>query len=347
MISPYLENRTEDDITQFILDSVRDDQESSLALACVSNNVDRRLPWTRILLQRELGIDSADCKVLNKNRTLKFLQPHKHFEEGSSDVIDVAWCQDNDNFALACITHNDQYNRSGNLIIGSVDKDLVKPLPGHWTRREVTQNVLDPHLYSTVTRVEFSGDVVLSASYDHTIKIWDLQGNLVNGIPFRNKVLSLSCNPSLKQVFAAGIGDGTVSVLRTDGEFDLSNHQMRTQLDKNLEPTNVLWNSSGQLFVGYDAKGGGYQGDLKVFDTQACTEICSVRPAATRHFDICLDASERILISGVGIGLGKRQEGVNSHVRVFDWQGMRSRCVIEFDSPQRDLNKVTTRYETS
>jgi len=87
------------------------------------------------------------------------------------------------------------------------DRKQVKPFPSGHTKN--------------ITQVRFSPDdqTIASASVDHTIKLWNLQGNLLHTLRgHKDSVTSVSFSPNGK-IIASGSRDKTIMLWECDGRF--------------------------------------------------------------------------------------------------------------------------------
>lgn len=104
------------------------------------------------------------------------------------DISAISWTGDN-TFICGATAHSDyhnmQYNKPGNLVVGSTSLDTLRAVDGHRIirpivdREENAENSLqsmrqtqDPWLYTSVVSTSQSGDYTFTASFDETVKIW-------------------------------------------------------------------------------------------------------------------------------------------------------------------------------
>ncbi|KAK6498621.1 hypothetical protein TWF481_011202 [Arthrobotrys musiformis] len=320
------------------------------------------LQCTEGMLARRHLASHAHVESIGSRKALRFLQPFRTFTEGSSDVVDCAWDSSGQNFALACTTYNDMYNRVGNLMLGDVEGP-IKFLCGHKTLRPPNQGnpaILDPYLHSTVSSVDFSGDLLFSSGFDKTVKIWDKKDKLLKGsLDFEASILRMKMSGLFQNTGAVCLQNGQVVIFRS--EEPGSRHSISARQDF-LEPASVLWVNrpgarKGWVFVGYENKESDRRhfnaslGDLRLFDAESGTEVQEVRPGSTRQFDINLDESGAFLITGAIVGAARGPTlDTHSFVRVYDIERS-PRKVAEFSCQHKDINKVTIspcrRYVTS
>ncbi|KAI9886054.1 MAG: RNA polymerase III subunit C82 [Watsoniomyces obsoletus] len=160
----------------------------------------RRAPTASYpLLLRELGGDDLGMSQREVQRTMEqgmrdSLKLSKTWPlGGSNDVMSVAWNPTGEFFAAGCAAltdeHDMQYNRNKNLLLGWMVDDTLRELPHHRLQRPRPEegpnatddmvNALDEWMYCTVASVAFSpgGEYLYTASYDKTVKIWDVDGS--------------------------------------------------------------------------------------------------------------------------------------------------------------------------
>ncbi|KFY85253.1 hypothetical protein V500_08577 [Pseudogymnoascus sp. VKM F-4518 (FW-2643)] len=110
----------------------------------------------------------------------------------SGDIATITWLP-GDKFVCGAITHSDesnqQYNKPGNLALGSVEKSSLRSVSGHRIIRPIVEkgsNALesmretqDPYLYCSVTATAFheGSQKALTGSFDKTVKVWDVNGD--------------------------------------------------------------------------------------------------------------------------------------------------------------------------
>ncbi|KFY23476.1 hypothetical protein V493_05842 [Pseudogymnoascus sp. VKM F-4281 (FW-2241)] len=110
----------------------------------------------------------------------------------SGDIATITWLP-SDKFVCGAITHSDesnqQYNKPGNLALGSVQNSALKSVSGHRIIRPIVEkgnNALesmretqDPYLYCSVTATAFheGSQKALTGSFDKTVKVWDVNSD--------------------------------------------------------------------------------------------------------------------------------------------------------------------------
>jgi hypothetical protein len=111
------------------------------------------------------------------------------------DIATVSWTG-NENFVCGATAHSDyhnmQYNKPGNLLVGSASLDILSAVDGHRIKRPIigkaenAENALDsmrqtqdPWLYTSVVSTSYSevSQCMFTASFDETVKIWKVAHN--------------------------------------------------------------------------------------------------------------------------------------------------------------------------
>jgi hypothetical protein len=110
----------------------------------------------------------------------------------SGDVATITWAPDGGFICGATAhldSHNMQYNKPGNLVVGSVSRNVLTSVAGHRRRRPLVQkgdNALpsmrqtqDPWIYCSVTSIAYSHELnkCFTGGFDCTVKIWNLANN--------------------------------------------------------------------------------------------------------------------------------------------------------------------------
>ncbi|KAK6352639.1 hypothetical protein TWF730_009457 [Orbilia blumenaviensis] len=371
-----LPRRSEEDIYRYITEVISGSdgplfQPHNIGIVSKSQP-NSRASWSSLILARQCAegmwgrsrpASHAHVQRIGSRKCLRLLQPFRTFAEGSSDVVDCAWDSSGQDFALACTTYNDMYNRVGNLMLGSVD-GTIKFLCGHKTIRSPNQDnvaILDPYLHSTVSSVDFSGDQLFSSSFDNTVKVWGKKDRLLRkSLAFGAPVVRMKMSGLSPNVGTVCLQNGNVVIFRSSDE-PYSCHVLPARQD-HLEPASVVWVNGagarkGWVFVGYENKESdkrqlnAYQGDLRLFDAEHGKDVQEIRPGSTRQFDISLDESGSFLITASIVGPARAPTpDTHSFVRVFDIERS-PRKTLEFSCRHRDINNVTMspcrRYVTS
>jgi hypothetical protein len=162
-----------------------------------------RLSVSALLSQREIyGLNPY--RVCQGRQQFSFEMP-SHLEDSlvrqsewtdcSGDISTISWISDT-TFICGATAHSDhhnmQYNKPGNLTVGSVPLDTLRAVPDHRIVRpligssENAENALhamrqtqDPWLYTSVVSTAHSETTGLTftASFDHSVKAWKFNEN--------------------------------------------------------------------------------------------------------------------------------------------------------------------------
>ncbi|KAJ9288243.1 hypothetical protein DTO280E4_6042 [Paecilomyces variotii] len=292
----------------------------------------------------------------------------KSWKGASNDVIVLAWSEDGTRFAVGaaaqCDEHNMQYNRGNNLILGDLVSNSLKALPDHRIPRPLpasaasqhVYNTVDPHLYMSVTAVQWYGDTLFTASYDNTVKLWDVSSHAaarcVKTLHHNSKVQVMArsnFSPNLLATGAQAFGVWNIES-RTYMPLDV----VRRNPTKNLEliPSSLAWGTSeaSKHFLvggmsGRDTENGdtSREGHMAVWRVnEASISSDQLLPNAQNVFDVTWHPRLPLFATGSAAPLlrsATTAKDTRSVVRVYDpLQG--KRCAVEFDCPALDINDV-------
>ncbi|ELR02737.1 hypothetical protein VC83_00826 [Pseudogymnoascus destructans] len=150
-----------------------------------------------IMRERELSRGTfGRARISTKARILTSMDDaivrEIEFTGCSGDIATITWLS-GDKFVCGAITHSDesnqQYNKPGNLALGSVQKSFLRSVSGHRIIRPIVEkgsNALesmretqDPYLYCSVTATAFheGSEKALTGSFDKTVKVWDINSD--------------------------------------------------------------------------------------------------------------------------------------------------------------------------
>ncbi|PQE20665.1 wd repeat domain-containing protein [Rutstroemia sp. NJR-2017a BBW] len=188
-------------LTSFLEDGVADKLSShpkTLRFDLNSNHPRPRRDFSSIIRQREVqGISPAGPRSGQKSYACEIhcmledeLQSKLEWTGCCGDIWAVAWV-DSDTFVCGATahsdTHNMQYNRPGNLVVGSISKKALNAVPDHRiprpliTASENVENSLDSMrqtqdhwLYTSVSAISHCkrSGYTFTASFDNNVKVW-------------------------------------------------------------------------------------------------------------------------------------------------------------------------------
>ena len=352
------------------------------------------VPRTRstasILRSRELGFGKwlgPQINVQGMNEQLRM-----HFAErlacwrswtgASKDVVTAVWAPNGNTYALGASADMDnlniQYNRPNNLLFGNIDANTLTELPDHHVNRprpetietgdnarEDTYNSVDHELYTTVSHVCFGqdNDRLYSASFDKTVKIWDLTSfeapACVETLRHDAQVELLAVSSNHVGLLASGQRTLENSIRVYDLDYlDLEDRESSEASifflgssrakRSNLYPTCLLWGriecTSSLLLAGYAESRSDtardQEGDICLWDVETQQSL-KVTPSTQAIHDIAwhpnLPVFAAATATGSRSGLASRQ--TRSLIRT--WQPFEaSGRIMEYECPAYDINDV-------
>ncbi|RYP03569.1 hypothetical protein DL764_005070 [Monosporascus ibericus] len=152
-----------------------------------------------LLLAREIGGNHPLSIRRYQNLTTTFktnredaLEPRIEWTGCAGDITTLSWLS-NAHFVCGTTTHSDshnqQYNKPGNLLLGSATSKTLRAYPDHRIIRPIVSqgdNALesmresqDPWLFTSVVSSDYEpvNDLAFTSSFDKTVKVWRLDGD--------------------------------------------------------------------------------------------------------------------------------------------------------------------------
>ncbi|KAI1745577.1 WD40 repeat-like protein [Xylaria scruposa] len=130
-------------------------------------------------------------KTMVKCNREDYLEPQVEWTNCAGDIMTISWLSNTD-FVCGTTTHSDshnqQYNKPGNLLLGSALTNTLRAYPDHRIPRPVVSsgdNSLDsmvasqdPWLFTSVVSSDYdpSCDLAFTSSFDRTVKVWKPEG---------------------------------------------------------------------------------------------------------------------------------------------------------------------------
>lgn len=204
-----LVKRSLEDVQNFLDDAEQDQVGLGRKLLYIKrDNAGARSDFARtdnipnLLLAREIAGNrlGATRRYLNFHEAFKcsredYMEPRIEWTNCAGDLMTFSWMGNSTDFVCGTTTHSDshnqQYNKPGNLLFGStVTKNLLAS-PEHRIPRPVVahgDNALasmresqDPWLFTSVVSSDYDPAMgfAFTASYDNTVKVWDGSSRLV------------------------------------------------------------------------------------------------------------------------------------------------------------------------
>ena len=204
---PWIESRGSNDIAAFLRDS-------SEGLAIIGTGKIRydyqpptrreiRVPLASVLREREVDGMSA-VRLSRGQRSIEaelksycedaLVQEHE-WTDCCGDISAVSWTSGR-TFVCGAVAHSDphnmQYNKPGNLLLGSCSQGTLRAIADHKIARPVLEEnanaenasesmrqTQSPWLYTSVVAIAYCkfNDYTFTASFDHSVKVWDVAEN--------------------------------------------------------------------------------------------------------------------------------------------------------------------------
>ncbi|BCS27511.1 WD repeat protein [Aspergillus puulaauensis] len=311
--------------------------------------------FSSLFQQRELGAHSN--RQLYSQFTGGF-KVSKAWKGASNDVVSLAWSPDGTRFAAGataqCDEHMMAYNRKNNLLFGNLTNSELCELPDHCIPRpggtgSASHVVNDSRLFMSVTAVQWFEDTLYTASYDHTVKLWDTsrgKATCHKTLKHDSKVIVMARSNFAENILATGthmIGYWDTN----DAEYTaLELPRARSRKEIELVPTSIAWGSShatkDYLLAGMSDKEDGVAqyGLLAAFrfrESSVGPEYFS--PNSQNVFDVAWHPT--LPIFGAACTAGQQvTRGTRSVVNIYEPLRLKSR-VLELDCPALDMNEVT------
>ncbi|KAK8039169.1 hypothetical protein PG993_007580 [Apiospora rasikravindrae] len=124
-------------------------------------------------------------------------EPRVEWTNCAGDIMTLSWISSRDRFICGTTTHSDshnqQYNKPGNLLLGS-SKGTLRAFPDHRIPRPVVStgdNSLesmvesqDPWLYTSVVSSDYDrhNDLAFTSSFDKTVKVWKVYDDYMKAV---------------------------------------------------------------------------------------------------------------------------------------------------------------------
>ena len=334
-----------------------------------------------LIRNRELGLGRSahHSQTLNRLRcrNTEKIEPWRFWKGASGDIVATSWAS-NSSFAAGAAAHINeedlQYNRPCNLMLGDLVQNCLTELPDHRLRRPRPETIssgpnstravyeaCDPMVYQTVTSIAFSpaGDQMYTASYDQTVKIWDVSTKRCTAtLPHDALVTSIDVSSQTPGLFASGSEclENAIRIYYCDSSLDDLQHfditsirasqKRRTRL---IFPECLRWGptpGTGHLLMAgfQQSSNEGYgnfkEGDLVLWDVQA-SESIRVSPssqsiyAATWHPTLPLFAT-----GGASGGTVTDKYTTKSVVRTWD-KRMPQSSAMEYECSALDMQDIT------
>ncbi|TLD21188.1 hypothetical protein PspLS_09066 [Pyricularia sp. CBS 133598] len=201
-----------------------------------------------------LGDTYVDIRCGLNNAVDDELSLRREWHGAAGDVMTLSWTSDNA-FIAGATTHSDswnqQYNKKGNLMLGSVPNKTIRMFPDHRILRPIVNKgdnatyemvqSQSPWLYTSVVFSAYDDGFAYTCGFDNTAKVWTVQDDgtsmkLMGTWPHGGKVnyvvpsQTREADQSFRMVAtAADVSPDAVRVYRiNEGDSDISACQYRT-----------------------------------------------------------------------------------------------------------------------
>lgn len=315
----------------------------------------------KLLLGRELNGRGAQSRI--RAVVGSDLRPWRTWEGASNDVNVLAWSPDGTKFAAGATAQSDAYNRPQNLLLGDLTKNSLTELADHWIPRPDPSTTEDPRLFTTVSAMQWVGRRLYTASYDHTVKIWDSEAqpraSCLRTLKHDSQVTLMALSSWMPHFLATGTMEGSFCL------WDLRDQEPkyktvgiqrdpRQKANVSLEPTTLAW---GQAALTKHFLIGGMQeraqdpfnmaprGHLQWWRIdESSVSIFKLSPDSQNIFDIKWHASLPKFVTGsTSSPAMSLPSDSRSVVHIYDFIPSDNRFIAtsRFPCPALDINEVT------
>ena len=337
-----------------------------------------------LLRHRELGShprlsQRSLHKALRQNLLNHDFRQWKSWTGASKDIITAAWDPRGTTFAAGASTDLDplnlRYNRSNNLLWGSVELGCLVELDEHHVQRprpplenegselHTIYNTLDPRLFTTISSICFSatGEYMFTSSYDKTVKLWDTTDThkpprCVTTLAHESRVELMSLSTRIDTNFLATAQNDShksISLFKVQADHsidDLGNFTSEEAYKNGYVPTSLQWGTTPSwtdhlVLAGFgenknDEAERDRRGDIYLWDIARKVPFKKLSPRAQCVFDVAWHPSRAIFAAATtpGSTLTNRKK-TRSVIRAWGPFELAS-PQIEYECPALDINEI-------
>lgn len=308
----------------------------------------------QLLLNREVQGRRANMPIYQKFTS--GLRKWKSWTEASGDVMALAWSPDGTRFAAGATASPDVYNRDKNMVVGDLVNSTLYEIPDHWTPHPCGEG----RLYASITETHWVGDRLYTASYDNTVKIWDVATNgrpsQVGNLQHDSKVIVMAVSKFLPNLVATGskgfqLWNTQDQVPSSESLQILRSPRQRSGID--FVPTTLVWGAHGatkQFLAGgmkqieeeYKISSSGHTGLWQVGESSVLPR--KLDRGSQNVFDIQWDSLlPRLAIATTAHNGMDLPPGSRTAVQVYDYVSKDDKFVSTsvFPCPAADINVLS------
>lgn len=331
-----------------------------------------------LLRNRELGLTIRGRYVgtvdeLRQSKT-EMIELWKNWKGASGDVVAVAWHPDSNVYAFGATALTNiediQYNLPCNLLLGSLTSNQVIELPDHRIDRPKPETIpngpsanravyaaCDPKVYKTVSSIAFlpTGDQMLTASHDCTVKIWDVAAGkheCLNTLQHEAWVTSIEVSEHRQGLFATAsdcVKDAVRIYHDSSCYVNFSAPRAELRSEWKIHPECLRWGPnpyySHLLLAGFqqlkqqeDSLSG--KGELCLWDAYTFESI-KVTPSSQSVYAAAWHPTQPFFATGGAPGNNLINK-VNTKTVVRTWDVRTTkRYQVEYECPATDMQDVT------
>lgn len=326
-------------------------------LSTGNSSARRRPNMQKLLYGQELGYYGYREQIYQTSLEFK---PWKYWIGASNDVMVLAWSPDGTQFAAGAAAESDplnmEYNRKNNLLVGNLQTSSLRELAEHWVHRPngtaaSSSAFNDARLFQTVSAIQWFDNRLYTASYDRTVKIWDVDPNrtpsCLQTLRHEKKVEVMARSNRAPHILATGAK--SFGLWNTQkGDFTFLSLD-RTNID-DLEPSALAWGHTSQTntyLVGGMSKRPSKEDEMPTHHGRlALWKVCeSSTELITSHSQSIFDvkwhpwAPQFIAASSSSDRAQGVAQGTRSMLRLYDLRD--KRAINQFPCPAVDVNEVT------